>query len=118
MITTRKIIFSCIVLALTTEVAFAVCPANQLPNPFDPTCDNGRDSITSIFPIVLNFIFDISIPLTTIMVLIAGFRILTSAGDPERVAQGKRGLFYAAIGFAIVLISGGAGALIKNVLAN
>ncbi len=67
---------------------------------------------------VAGFLFyDIAAPLTSIMVLVGGFQMMTAAGDPEKFSKGKKTLTYAAVGFVIVLIAGGITSLIKSIFA-
>ena len=89
----------------TASLVFAACPPNQLPNPFNPNCDNGCDSIVCILPKILNFIFMFATPICAIMVLWGGFAIMTSEGDPEKFSTGKKTLLYAVIGFVVVLLA-------------
>jgi hypothetical protein len=104
---------------MTARIAFAVCPSNELLNPFNPNCDSsGYNSILYVMQPLLNLIFLVAIPLTTIMTLYGGFLLLTSAGDPAKVANGKSAVVWALIGFAIVLLSGGISLLIKNALGS
>ena len=97
--------------------AWADCPPNSLLNPLNPTCDpSGCNTVLCPMQVVVNVIFAVAIPLTTIMALYGGFLMITSTGDPEKVAHAKRTLLWAAVGFAVVVLSGGASALIKNII--
>jgi hypothetical protein len=75
----------------------------------------GSESFTSVSTAVAGFLFwDIAAPLSTIMVLVGAFQLMTSAGDPEKVSQGKKTVMYAAIGLVIALIAGGIVSIIKS----
>ena len=63
---------------------------------------------------ISNFLLLIAIPLTAIMALVGGFQMITAAGSPEKFANGRKTLMYAAIGFAVVLIAGGVASIIQN----
>ena len=67
---------------------------------------------------LLNLIFLVAIPVTTVMTLYGGFLMLTSAGDPAEVAKGKSAVLWAVTGFAVVLLSCGISSLIKNALGS
>jgi hypothetical protein len=77
----------------------------------------GSESFTSVALAVAGFLFwDIATPLAVIMVLVGAFKLITSAGDPEKVSEGKKTILYAAVGFAIALLAGGIVSIIKSVL--
>jgi len=79
-----------------------------LPNPIS------ANSFQEVAANITNFLFLIAVPLTAIMALIGGFQMITAGGDPEKFANGRKTLMYAAIGFAVVLIAGGVAQIIKN----
>lgn len=65
---------------------------------------------------ILKLITYIAIPITSIMVLWGGFQILTAAGDPEKVKTGGKTVLYAAVGFAVILISSSIVSLVTDVI--
>ena len=65
---------------------------------------------------IIDFIYTISIPLLAIAVLWAGFTMITAGGKPENFKKGQNILLYAAIGFAIILLSKGVGYIISDIL--
>jgi len=65
---------------------------------------------------IMDLIFYIAIPLTSIMVLWGGFQILTAGGDPEKVKTGGKTVLYSAIGFAVVLVSRSVVSLITDII--
>jgi len=81
-----------------------------LPNPISAT------SFTQVVANVTGFLFQIAVPLTAIMALVGGFQMITAGGDPEKFSKGRKTLMYAAIGFAVVILSGGVAAIIQNFL--
>ncbi len=102
---------------LLTRLAFAQSVGNgsQPIKLTDPL--GGSESFTSVANSVANFLFaDIAIPLTTIMVLVGAFQIMTAGGDSEKFTKGRKTLMYAAIGFAAAVIATGATSLIKSFL--
>ena len=72
-----------------------------LPNPLGQSCSDLGCPIDKI----LSILFTIGIPLTTIMVLWGGFKLVTSAGDPEKAKEGRKTILYAAIGFVVILLA-------------
>ncbi len=85
-------------------------PGSSLINPLGQSCNSLSCPATK----VINFLFTIAVPLCAIMVLVGGFQMMTSSGDPEKFGQGKKTILYAVIGFAVILISGSVATLIQS----
>ena len=83
----------------------------QLTNPLGSNCNDLTCPLTA----VINFLFTIAIPLCGILILVGGFQMMTAAGNPEKVSQGKKTILYAVIGFVVILLSGSVAALIRNI---
>lgn len=95
--------------------AFAQTTGGNIPTITDPLGPN--DSFPNIMNNLIVFIRnDIAIPLTTIMVLVGAFQMITSSGNPEKISQGRKTLIYAAIGFGVVILASGFSAIITSVL--
>ncbi len=73
-------------------------------------------AIVCVLERIINAIYVISIPIVTLMVLIGAFQILTAAGNAEKVTKGRNTIMYAAIGFVVILFSGGMTSIIKSIL--
>jgi len=65
---------------------------------------------------IINILFVIALIVAPLLMIIAGFLLLTAAGDVKKADQAKKMIFYAAIGLAIVLMSYGIIAAIKSIL--
>jgi hypothetical protein len=63
---------------------------------------------------LLNITFAIVGALAFLMIVIAGFRFVISGGEPQKVAEIRRQIIYAAIGLIVV----GAAAAIVNFVLN
>jgi len=85
-------------------------PSLTLPNPL------GSNNIMVIINNILNYLIYISVPIFAMMVLIGGFQILTARDNVQKVVTGRATIMYAAIGFAIVLISKGVALILLNIL--
>jgi uncharacterized membrane protein len=75
-----------------------------------PSTINNIGQITGqagIICTIINWIFWLLIILTIIFVLVAAFRYLTAAGDPEKVKAAGSTLLYAAIAVVVALIAKG-----------
>ena len=73
-------------------------------------------SFEEILDVVASFLFTISIPLLTVIILLGGFFILTAAGNPDRLRRGKQIILWGVVGFVIILVAGGVSTLVSNIL--
>ncbi len=83
----------------------------NLPNPL--SCDK----ISCVAQNIVSGLFYIATPIVVIMILIGAFQILTAGGSPEKVTKGRNTIFYAVVGYAVVLVAQGLVFLIQNVLS-
>jgi exosome complex RNA-binding protein Rrp42 (RNase PH superfamily) len=90
------------VLATTTELT--------LPNPL--SCEDLRCVIEKI----ISKLAELAIPIVVIMVLIGGFQIMTAGGNEEKVKQGRSTIWWAVIGYVVILLANGLVLIIKSVL--
>ncbi len=72
--------------------------------------------LTSLVLRIANYVALAAVPICTIMVLVAAFQMLTSAGDPEKIKKSKQTLVWALVGFGIALLAVGIPYLVKEVL--
>ena len=49
----------------------------------------------------LTIVFGLAAAIALLMIVINGFRYITSSGDPQRTAQARQGILYAAIGLIV-----------------
>lgn len=104
---------SAVVFFVGMGVAFAQGTPIKLTDPL-----GGGETFTSVATAVAGFLFwDIAVPLSTIMILVGAFQLMTSAGNPEKVSKGRKTIMYAAIGFVLALIAGGIVNIIKSFIA-
>ncbi len=74
------------------------------------------NNVLAVGLLIANWIFNIVIPIAVGLFIYAGFRFVTSRGNPGGVQEGKRLLWYTIIGLAIVLIGKGFIVLIQSIL--
>jgi|YelNatPaOPRAMG01_1025707.scaffolds.fasta_scaffold31486_4 predicted tellurium resistance membrane protein TerC len=51
---------------------------------------------------IINYVLNIVIVCAGIIIIIGGYLMITSAGDPEKFKKGQKTLIYGAIGFILV----------------
>ena len=84
----------------------------QIINPFVTGTNNIQDVILA----VVNWILNIAAALIVILIIYAGIRFMLAAGRPAEITRAKKILFWALMGFAVVLIGKGFIALVISVL--
>jgi len=65
---------------------------------------------------IITFIFWIATAIAPLLIIIAGFYFITSAGNPSQVQTAKRIILYTLVGYAIILLSNGLVSVIKEIL--
>lgn len=76
----------------------------------------GSKTISDLINGVLSWAIKIVIPIATLVIIFAGFTLLTSRGDPNRIKLGKSMLTWAIVGLAVILIGKGFITLIKSII--
>ena len=89
----------------------SIALADNLVNPLGSTT-----SFSDVLGAIGSFLLAIAVPLCGIMVVVGGFQMLTSAGDPTKFSNGKKTLIYAAVGFVVVLLASSVVPVIKSIL--
>ncbi len=100
-------------------LALPVLASAQITQPpvTAPSSINNIGQITGsagIICTIINWIFWLLIVLTIIFVLVAAFKYLTAAGDPEKVKAAGSTLLYAAIAVVVALIAKGLPLLVST----
>lgn len=89
---------------------YAAPPSIQLTNP------TGVQTFKDLAQQIGGYLWEVSVPVLTIMFLIGGFQMLTARDNPEKFKKGRMTIQYAAIGAAVILIAQGIIYVIENVL--
>ncbi len=82
----------------------------QIKNPL------GNASLQQVIDRITSYAIGIGASLSTIMVLVGAFQILTAGGDASKFEKGKKTVLYAAIGFGVLLLASGLAGLIADIL--
>jgi len=75
----------------------------DLPNQVEPTADGGF--LTTQFQSVLQVVFGIMGAVAVLIITIAAFQYVISAGDPQKVSKAKDAILYALIGLVVAILS-------------
>ncbi|MBI4132182.1 MAG: hypothetical protein HY474_00970 [Candidatus Sungbacteria bacterium] len=106
-----RLAISICLLAIVLAVTLAAEAQNTIGNPLGQGA-----TFDTVIRNVINFANIILAPISALMILIGGFLYMTAGGDTERLKKANRTLLWAVIGIAIVLLSNGAVAIVKNLL--
>jgi hypothetical protein len=82
----------------------------SFPNPL--SCEN----LGCIIKKIISELQKLAIPIVIIMVLIGGFQIMTAGGNEEKVKQGRSTIWWAVIGYVVILLANGLVLVIESVL--
>ncbi|HDZ54762.1 MAG TPA: hypothetical protein ENI19_03900 [Candidatus Nealsonbacteria bacterium] len=84
----------------------------------DVIIDNplASDSLEDLIDGIINFIFWVATVLAPLMIVIAAFYFVTSAGNPQQIATAKKIILYTLIGYAIILLSRGLILVLREIL--
>jgi len=103
--------------------AFPACPSPSLGPPGGGECPEGQicnplstDSFEDLLGAITQFIFTIALALAPVMLIIAGFMFVTSAGDTNRVGTAKKLAIYTLVGLAIILLASGLIKVLQSIL--
>jgi len=101
------------ILALSILIAIPVLGATTTFdfNPFGETKDIG-----TLLSKIIDFLIYLAIPVSTILIIYAGFLYLTSAGNEQKIKTAQKALIWALVGFAVVLIASSVPGIIKEIL--
>ena len=109
----KKIIFLIILFSFLIP---CLAEAIRITNPFCPHDDPNCITFEELIGKLIDFIFYVAVAITPLMIIIAAFYFLTSAGDPDKVRTAKSIIFWTIIGFTIVLLAKGIISMIRQVI--
>ncbi|GEM_PF-2230222 len=102
-------------LVLTILFLFVIASQTQaqitISNPLTP----GNISFDEMLTRVLSWIFGFALAIGVLMIIIGGYMMVVSAGDPQKFSTGRKVVVYALSGIAIVAISRGIIALTEQI---
>lgn len=74
------------------------------------------ESFSQLLKNMIDFVWVISLAVTPLMLLIAGFLFLTAGGRPAQIISAKKMIFWTIIGFVIITLAEGIIAMLKGIL--
>lgn len=73
------------------------------------------DTLEEALNAFINFLFWLAMAVAPILIIYAGFLLLTAAGDPAKISKAKQVIIWTLVAVAIILFAKGLPALIKGV---
>lgn len=73
-------------------------------------------SVTKLIASIVQFLKMVAGSILVVIILFGAFQIMTSSGNPENIKKGRNTIVWALIGFAIILLASGLGAVIAGIL--
>lgn len=64
---------------------------------------------------IINFIFTLAIPISAIMIIVAGYRFVTAMGDPAKITTAKQMILWTLIGLLVIISAKGIIALFGQI---
>ena len=74
------------------------------------------DTIAQLINAIINFLFTLALVVVPLVIVVAGYFFVTSAGDPVKVTQARNMIIYALVGLLIIAASKGIIAVIEKVI--
>lgn len=69
------------------------------------SCVGSQSRIQGVITFALNMLSWIAGIIAVVMLIISGLRFMTGGGDPQSISSAKRGVIYALVGIAVVILS-------------
>ena len=89
-------------------------PGGGRPIDLDNPLNQG--SLCDAIDALINFLFVLSLAVAPILLIYAGFTLLTKSGDPEAIAKAKKIITWTLIGLSVVLFAKGVPSIVMGVL--
>lgn len=102
--------FLIIISSFPVQPVLAQQQAIEIQNPLT------RGSIPELIDAIVGFLFWLGMVLVPLFILVGAFYILTSGGSQNRLAKGKKIIFYAIIGLLLILLARGIIGMINVIL--
>lgn len=77
------------------------------------SCEEWSECIQGL----LNGLAILAAPVVGIMILVGGFQLMSSGGDPEKVKKGRNTIVYSAVGYAVILLATAVAAVIQDAVS-
>jgi len=101
----KKGIISLIILTIIMVPAIAGAVEIKIENPLVGEDGVGPKTVPDLLVKITNFIWKMALAVAPILIIIAGYLFLTSAGDPEKVKTAKNTIVWTFVGLLVIFLS-------------
>ena len=102
-----KKVISLLVLGAVLMPLLAGAAIVEIKNPLARDDGTGVNTFDELIKRIIIFTRQVATAVAPIMIIVAGFFFITSAGDPEKINTAKRLLLWTLIGFGVILLAEG-----------
>lgn len=74
------------------------------------------DTFTQLINAIIDFLFVVSLALSSLMIVLAGYYFVTASGDPKKIEAGKKIILYTLIGLGIIMFAKAISSILKLVI--
>jgi len=75
----------------------------------------GNATLYDLINRIINYIFTIALSVGAILFVLAGYRFIMAAGDPEKIMTAKKMVWWTIIGLIVIIASKGIMALMREI---
>ena len=109
----NKKIIGAIAFSIFLAIASPIVNAVKIENPLEA---GGVNDLPTLFTRIAKGVGDLMVAMGGVMIVIAGFLFMTSAGSPEKINKAKTALTYAIIGMIIGLVAKGIANTVRSIV--
>jgi hypothetical protein len=107
---------------ISAAPAFAQAPTSteisiEVPNLLSCSAP-GKSDFECLVDKIFTFLWYLSFPIVTIMVLVGAYQLMTSQGAEEKVTAGKRTITWAIVGFVVLILARSVVYIITNLISS
>jgi hypothetical protein len=118
----KKVISLALIALVLLPVGFAFAQVGNgtvgLPSPTETNIGTDTGGIIRFVCTVFNYVFFALLLAAVGFVLLAAYRYLTAAGDPEAVSKANKTLIFAAVAVAVALLARAVPVIVGNFVLN
>ncbi len=73
-----------------------------------------KGNLADLIKKIWHYLYWISFPIATLMIIIAGFMFVTAGGNQNQIKKGKDIILYTAVGFLVIILASGVVSFIEG----
>ncbi|MBS3903188.1 MAG: hypothetical protein KGZ30_02300 [Anaplasmataceae bacterium] len=95
-------------------------PSSTIIPLVNPLCDDSdnRNCLFSVLDTIIQRLGELATLIVVIMIIYGGFQMLFAGGNPQKFADGRRTITYAAIGLLVILMARGVTGILQSLFSS